>query len=84
MRQCDGLRGAEHISRRKAALEQAACAACGDNSGLCCKGHDVLIGPVVEHGADNLSACILKKVDKLVAGEQANAERLDLGRARVF
>ena len=44
----------------------------------------MLIGPVVEHGADNLSACILKKVDKLVAGEQANAERLDLGRARVF
>lgn len=33
VRQRDGLRGAEHISRRKAALEQAACATgCDDRA----------------------------------------------------
>ena len=39
---------------------------------------------VVEHGADNLSIRIFNKVYKLVAGEQANAETLDLGRTRVL
>lgn len=39
---------------------------------------------VVERGADNLSGRVLNKVDKLVAGKQANAARLDLGRTRVL
>ena len=39
---------------------------------------------VEEHGADNFSVRILNKIDKLVAGEQAYAERVDLGRTRVF
>ena len=39
---------------------------------------------VVEYGAGNLPGCILNKVYKLVAGEQANAERLDLGHTRVL
>ena len=40
----------------------------------------MLICAIVERGADNLSVLIFNKVYKLVAGEQANAERLDLGR----
>ena len=44
----------------------------------------MLVCAVVEYGADNLSGCVLNKVDKLVAGEQVNAERLDLGRTRVL
>lgn len=44
----------------------------------------MLVCAVVEHGAGNLSDCVLNKVDKFVAGEQANAERLDLGRTRVL
>ena len=39
---------------------------------------------VVEHGAGNLPGCVLNKVDKLMAGEQANAERFDPGRTRVL
>lgn len=39
----------------------------------------MLVCPVVERGADNLSVRIFNKVDKLMAGEQANAERLDPG-----
>lgn len=44
----------------------------------------MLVCAVVERGADNLSGRVLNKVDKLVAGKQANAERLDLGRTRVL
>ena len=44
----------------------------------------MLVCAVVERGAGNLSVRIFKKIDKLVTGEQANAERLDLGRTRVL
>ena len=84
VRQCDGLRGAEHISRRKAALEQAACATGCDDRGLGSKGHDSIFGKVVEHGSGDSAVRVLNKVDKLMAGEQANAERLDPGRQSVL
>ena len=84
VRQRDGLRGAEHISRRKAALEQAACATGCDDRGLGSKGHDSIFGEVVEHGSGYSAVRVLNKVDKLMAGEQANAERLDPGRQSVL
>ena len=84
VRQRDGLQGAEHISGSEASLEQATRAARSDDSGLGCHRHEMLVCAVVEHGAGNLSDCVLNKVDKFVAGEQANAERLDLGRTRVL
>ena len=84
VRQCDGLRGAEHISRRKAALEQAACATGCDDRGLGSKGHDSIFGKVVEYGSGYSAVRVLNKVDKLMAGEQANAERLDPGRQSVL
>ena len=79
VRHCDGLRGAEHISRREAALEQAACATGCDDRGLGSKGHDSIFGEVVEHCSGDSAVRVLNKVDKLMAGEQANAEGLDLG-----
>ena len=84
MRQGDGLRGAEHIRRRKAALKQSARAARSNNSGICRNGHEVLLGAVVEHSSGDSAGCVLNKVDKLMAGEQTNAERLDLGHTSVF
>ena len=84
VRHCDGLRGAEHISRREAALEQAACATGCDDRGLGSKGHDAIFGEVVEHCSGDSAVRVLNKVDKLMAGEQANAERLDLGRQSVL
>ena len=84
VRQRDGLRGAEHISRREAALEQAACATGCDDRGLGSKGHDSIFGEVVEHCSGDSAVRVLNKVDKLMAGEQANAERLDLGRQSVL
>lgn len=44
----------------------------------------MLVCAVVEHGSDDSAVRVLNKVDKLVAGKQANAERLDLGRTRVL
>ena len=82
--QRDGLRGAEHVGGSEASLEQATRAARSDDSGLSCHRHEMLVCAVVEYGADNLSGRVLNKVYELVAGEQANAERLDLGRTRVL
>ena len=84
MCQRDGLRGAEHVGGSEASLEQATRAARSDDSGLGCHRHEMLVCAVVEHGAGNLSGCVLNKVDKFVAGEQTYAEQLDLGRTRVF
>ena len=82
--QGDGLRGAEHIGRSEAALEQSARASGGDDGGFSCQRHEMLVCAVVERGADNLSVLIFNKVNKLMAGEQANAERPDLGRQSVL
>ena len=65
VRQRDGLRGAEHISRRKAALEQAACATGCDDRGLGSKGHDSIFGKVVEYGSGYSAVRVLNKVDKV-------------------
>ena len=67
--QRDGLRGAEHVGGSEASLEQATRAARSDDSGLGCHRHEMPVCAVVEYGADNLSGCVLNKVDKLVAGE---------------
>ena len=82
--QRDGLRGAEHVGGSEASLEQATRAARSDAGGLGCHRYEMLVCAVVERGADNLSGRVLNKVDKLVAGKQANAERLDPGRQSVL
>ena len=82
--QRDGLRGAEHVGGSEASLEQATRAARSDDGGLGCHRYEMLVCAVVERGADNLSGRVLNKVDKLVAGKQANAERLDPGRQSVL
>ena len=48
------------------------------------KGHDSIFGKVVEYGSGYSAVRVLNKVDKLMAGEQANAERLDPGRQSVL